>query len=277
MTSCNCATIILNRNNPRKTDLLVDHLKHFDACETDIYVLEAGSDPDKLSSYVTWHISSPEVTRDGLRFSRGMNQALLNIYNNKTLWSRYDYFFLLTNDICLKQQKTIAPLLKIFDEHPKLGILSPCGEDWGERNLIPSDSTKYVWTLFTNTLCIRKKFMELIINPSQHQGNRFLFDGDNFRGYLMDSELVAKAYANNFAVAVTTKVLFSKKETYSLDLPDLFDQEAYTDTLRLYISEGEEWLRRKYGFSSRWVMNSYIRHLFEQFFCYNDECIPYKI
>ncbi len=32
----------------------------------------------------------------------------------------------------------------------------------------------------------------------------FLFDGNNFRGYFSESELIAKAYANNWAASITT-------------------------------------------------------------------------
>ena len=45
------ATIILNRNLPEPTDRLFEHLTNFDSDFTDIFVLEAGSDIDKLSKY----------------------------------------------------------------------------------------------------------------------------------------------------------------------------------------------------------------------------------
>ena len=54
------ATIILNRNLPEPTDALCEHLKAFDASYTDVFVIEAGSDLDKLSSHCTWHADSDE-------------------------------------------------------------------------------------------------------------------------------------------------------------------------------------------------------------------------
>ena len=45
------ASLILNRNLPEVTDKLVDHLKRYDQNETDIFVIEAGSDKDKLSKF----------------------------------------------------------------------------------------------------------------------------------------------------------------------------------------------------------------------------------
>ena len=40
-------------------------------------------------------------------------------------------------------------------------------------------------------------------NPNYYN---FVFDGSNFRGYHSESELVAKAYANNWAAAITSDV-----------------------------------------------------------------------
>ena len=72
------ATIILNRNLPKPTDALVNHLRKYDKEMSDIYVVEAGSDKDKLSKYVTWHADWKEAREQGLRYGRGMNYALSN-------------------------------------------------------------------------------------------------------------------------------------------------------------------------------------------------------
>ena len=62
------ATIILNRNLPDETNALVEQILQFDKKYTDIYVVEAGSDSDKLSKYYTWHVQSEEVIKQGLRY-----------------------------------------------------------------------------------------------------------------------------------------------------------------------------------------------------------------
>ena len=77
------ATIILNRNLPKPTDQLYEHLIKYDKDQTDIYVLEAGSEPDNLSQYCTWHARDKEIMKHGLRYSRGMNYALLNLLKEK--------------------------------------------------------------------------------------------------------------------------------------------------------------------------------------------------
>ena len=99
------ATIILNRNLPEPTDLLYDHLITYDGDYTDIYVLEAGSDIDKISKRCTWHANEPDIMKNGLRYGRGMNYGLLSLYKENR-WSNYDAFFLLTNDTVLSKCKT---------------------------------------------------------------------------------------------------------------------------------------------------------------------------
>ena len=32
-----------------------------------------------------------------------------------------------------------------MDNHKKTGIISPCSIDWGEKNLLQEESTKYFW------------------------------------------------------------------------------------------------------------------------------------
>ena len=62
------ATLILNRNLPLVTEKLYEHLILYDKNFTDIFVIEAGSDEDKLSKYSTWYVDSPKVKKDALIF-----------------------------------------------------------------------------------------------------------------------------------------------------------------------------------------------------------------
>ena len=86
------ATIILNRNLPDITDKLYEHLAKFDNEETDLYVLEAGSEKNNISQYCTWYANSDEIKKEGLRYSRGMNYGLLQLWKEKK-WEKYDTFF----------------------------------------------------------------------------------------------------------------------------------------------------------------------------------------
>ena len=158
------ATIILNRNLPKETDALVEQILELDSKNTDVFVVEAGSDKDNLSKYCTWHVETREVLENGLRYSRGMNYGLLELWK-KGDWEKYDSFFLITNDTKFpKKQNTIKALQKIQVDYPRIGIVSPCSKRWGEKDLIGKDSIKYFWFIHNNAYFFRKEFVEQIIN-----------------------------------------------------------------------------------------------------------------
>jgi len=271
------ATIILNRNLPKVTDALVEHLKKNDSDSTDIFVIEAGSDKNNLSKYCTWHLETEEALKYGLRYSRGMNYGLLKLWQdddkiNKTTWKKYDSFFLITNDTKFPEnQNTVKALQEIQIEYPKVGILSPCSKRWGERDLIGSDSLKYFWFIHNNAYFVKKELIEQLMNTDNPSYMNFLFDGNNFRGYLQESEIIAKTYANDWAAAITTKVYAEEDETYLHDKNKLIKTESYEKNLELYVDEGLKWVKKKYGFNSRWQMMQYSQLFYNKFFEYYPE------
>lgn len=270
------ATIILNRNLPLLTEKLVEHLKKYDGNTTDIYVVEAGSDIDKLSKYCTWYVDTDEVKKIGLRYGRGMNFALSELYRNGQFES-YDAFFLLTNDTEFDNVETIDPLLKILDEKKEIGILSPCSRRWGEKYLLEKDDTKYFWFIHNNAYLLRRTFVEDICVTKNPDYMNFLFDGINFRGYMTEEELIAKAYANNWAAAITNRVWVEENESHLLNHSDIIKTETYEENLQLYLSEGILWMKRKYGFPNHWVMQQYVRQFYDSFFKYYPEYEKYKV
>jgi hypothetical protein len=270
------ATIILNRNLPEPTDRLYEHLVNYDGAMTDVYVLEAGSDVDRLSQYCTWHADEPDTVKNGLRYSRGMNYALANLHRDEK-WDQYDAFFLLTNDTELHTKETVRPLIDVLDLHNRIGILAPCSERWGEKLLLKDKATKYFWFIHNNALMLRRAFVESIMEKLEPNFMNFIFDGTNFRGYLSESELIAKAYANDWAAAITTKAYAEENESYLLEKADLIKTEGFEENIQLYIEEGKLWMKRKYGFNSRWSMQYYVKSFYDQFFGFHPELIEYKI
>lgn len=270
------ATIILNRNLPEPTDRLCEHLQFHDHEQTDVLVLEAGSDSEKLSRYCAWHAKEDDIIKQGLRYGRGMNYALLKLFQEGN-WDNYDAFFLLTNDTELQSGETIRPLMAILDAHKRVGVLSPCSKRWGERQLLEHEPTKYFWFIHNNALLLRREFIETIMVDHEPTYMNFVFDGSNFRGYLTESELIAKAYANDWAAAITTNVFAEENESYLLEKSDLIRTEGFEENLRLYVEEGREWLRRKYGFNSRWLMQQYVKNFYETFFYNHPELEKYKV
>jgi len=270
------ATIILNRNLPEPTNKLCEHLNHYDSIDNDVYVVEAGSDQDKISKFCTWYVNDNEVNKIGLRYARGMNYGLCQLMSEKK-WDKYDYFFLLSNDTELPKKETIKTLSSILDDHPRVGIISPCSKRWGEKLLLAKQKTKYFWFIHNNAYFIRKDFIDTVREYNDPNHMNFLFDGTNFRGYHLESELIAKAYANDWAAAITSEVFAEENEAYLLNKNSLIKTDNYNENLKLYINEGNEWLKRKYGFNSKWTMNQYVKNFYDNFFYCNPEYKKYKL
>ncbi len=270
------ATLILNRNLPKVTDRLVEHIIRYDKAVTDIYVIEAGSDKDKLSKYTSWYADSPDIKKNGLRYGRGMNYGLSQLFKEGK-FDKYEAFFLLTNDTELKEIATIKNMLNILHTHKRVGILSPCSERWGERFLLNRQPTKYFWFIHNNAYLVRREFVEVICNRENPNLMNFLFDGNNFRGFCSEHELIAKAYANDWAAAITNLVWAGENENYLLDYPDQIKTEVYEENLKLYVSEGRQWMKNKYGFTSHWSMLQFVKSFYDKFFEYHPEYKDYRI
>ncbi len=270
------AAIVLNRNLPEVTDKLCNHIKKYDGYHTDVFVVEAGSDEDRLSEHTTWHANWSDAKSHGLRYSRGMNFGLSELWKAGK-FSEYETFFLLTNDTEFEPNETVAPMLDLFSKHPRLGILSPCSPRWGERLLLNDKKTKYFWFIHNNAYMLRREFIESIFNVDQPDFMNFLLDGSNFRGYGSEHEIIAKAYANDWAAAITTEVWASENESHLIQKADLIKTEIYEENIELYIKEGREWLRRKYGFNSPWLMQQYVKSFYDRFFEFHPEFSIYKI
>lgn len=274
--SAKTATIILNRNLPDVTNSLVEHLQNFDSENTDIFVVESGSDRDNLSKYCTWYANWDDAILNGLRYARGMNFALSNLWKEGN-FENYESFFLISNDTVLRAEETIKPLQDILKEHPRVGILSPCSSNWGEYKLLNKKDTLYFWFIHNNAYFLRREFIESILDKDKSNYMHFLFDGTNFRGYGLEHELIAKAYINNWAAAITKKVISSENESHLLNKSDLIKTEPYESNLRLYIEEGKKWMKRKYGFNSHWSMQQYSKCFYDLFFEANPEYLKFKL
>ena len=270
------ATIVLNRNLPEATDQLVEHIKKYDGDLTEVFVVEAGSDKDRISKYCTWHADWEEARRQGMRYSRGMNYGLSQLWKENA-FKKYDAFFLLTNDTEFLDEPTLAPLSEILDCHTRIGILSPCSKRWGEKMLLNHEPVKYFWFIHNNAYLLRREFIESICNEDSPDYMNFLFDGINFRGYGSESELIAKAYSNDWAAAITNTVWVEENESHLLNHSETIKTEAYSENLKLYIEEGEKWMKNKYGFKSRWLMQQYVKSFYDSFFEFHPEFEQYKI
>ena len=76
------AILLLQRNLPEASDALFDQLIKDGDNEKlcDFYVIESGSDDDKLSKYCKFHANWPEAIEKGMHYCRGMNYGLSELH-----------------------------------------------------------------------------------------------------------------------------------------------------------------------------------------------------
>ena len=259
------ASIILNRNLPEVTEKLYETIVKNNPNNTDVFVIESGSDEEKLSKCTTWWANSPETMKNGLRFPRGFNYALSKLFEEKK-FREYSSYFLVSNDSEFAENPFIATLQEELEEHPRVGILIPCSKSWGEKRIIGERRTRYFCYGEFISWFVRREFMEAIINYDPSDSKEFFFDGNNFRGYGCAEEMIAKGYANDWATAITTKVMMRENEEHLMTKADLIKTESINENMKKYIREGREWMKKKYGFNYRWSMQVYARIFYDKFF-----------
>ncbi len=271
------ATIVLNRNLPDVTNKLCENLEKYNSEFTDVYVVESGSNKDSLSKYCTWHADWPEAIEEGLRYPRGFNYGLHKLYEDSK-FKQYDYFFLVCNDIEFSTPNVVEILEEEMNKHPRLGILSPCSEQWGEKILIrDTKEVKYFWYTQFLSWFIRREFIEDIIPMENSSHINFMFDGANFRGYGVDLELIAKAYANDWACGITPRAWQAENESYLKTKAGIMMTDSYDINIQKLLQEGKSWMRNKYGFNSRWLLQMYSKNFYDKFFEHYPELAEYKI
>lgn len=270
------ATIILNRNLPEVTNALYKKIHKYDGSITDIFVMESGSSKERLSKHYSWWANWPEALEHGLRFPRGFNYALAELYK-KNKFVKYDYYLLICNDTEFKDDSIVRILREELDNHRRVGIISPCSTTWGERSLIGEKGTKYFWNVQFLCCMLRREFIETVMETDNPDYTNFLFDGSNFHGAGADLELIAKGYANDWATAITTKAFICENEMHLKTKADLIKTETYSENLKQTLADEKKWLRKKYGFNSRWTMQLYSKFFYEKFFDFFPEFKTFKI
>ena len=144
--------------------------------------------------------------------------------------------------------------------------MSPCSKKWEEKKIFGKNDLKFFWYISNNSYFLNKEFIDKIINFNKESYLNLLFDGSNFRGFGTELELIAKSYANDFAVAITKKVWCEENESYLEEYSKFIKTENYHKNIQLYIEEGKKWMRKKYGFNSKWDMQNYAKLYYDNFF-----------
>ena len=260
------AIILLNRNLPDVTDSLYDELKSCSSSVADIFVIESGSDSQNLSSHMSYYANWPEAINNGLRYSGGMNFGLMNVRNDFP--GVYDSYLLLAYDTMLLSSNPVQKLRSVLLETEKCGIVSPIGENWGESLIMKDGKPKAFWHIHNNCYLLSESLVSnLVVQNSDYRS--YLFDASNFRGYGADTELIAKAYLNGFQAVIAPDVCSRELTELLRERYSVIKTDNESQNFSLYIEEGLQWMKSKYGFSSRWDMNNFALMAYRQFFAWH--------
>ena len=112
----------------------------------------------------------------------------------------------------------------------------------------------------------RGAFIDRIKNVEEPSVVNYLYDGTNFRGYDTDIEIIAKAYANDMAAGITRRASFREDDTLTDRKALAMKTDAQAVNRSAMYDEGLRWLRRKYGFNSRWSAIAYVQTFYNRFF-----------
>jgi hypothetical protein len=160
----------------------------------------------------------------------------------------------------------VTRLLDQLEAHPRVGIISPCGETWPERELVGPDSLRYVWHINHYAWMLRRSFVDLVIDHHGLSTEGLIFDGANFRSYGADTELVIKGYINEYATALSTACFLNEDQELLKTRSDLIRTDPYDVNARKVFDEGFQWMRRKYGFTTRLQFQEYAKLWYDRFF-----------
>ncbi|HET6865010.1 MAG TPA: sulfatase-like hydrolase/transferase [Solirubrobacteraceae bacterium] len=112
------ATVIVSRNRPDLVESTIEQLRRYDSVPNDIYVVECGTDADKLTPHTSVWYADPDFRGKcyghdlGLKFARGQGD--------------YDAFFMLMNDLVFDRAiDHVGELVRLLEENPRLAIVSP--------------------------------------------------------------------------------------------------------------------------------------------------------
>ena len=267
------ATLILNRNLPQISDQLGDHLLKWNGDITDVFVIESGSDANKLSKHKTFWANWPEAIENGLRYPRGFNYGLMEVEK----YAKYQFYFMVLNDAMFSPEPTIEILLNEMEQWSKFGIISPASPIWGEAQSIPPSSTKCHWLIPHLAWMFRSTFLDTIKEKNNATYLNYFYDGENFRGYDADTEIGIKAYLNNYSLAITNKTQIVEDHSITEKMADFMKTDKQDVHRSLMYKEGLAWMKKKYGFDSKWEMRTWAKRVYEDFFNRNTDYARLKI
>jgi len=203
-----------------------------------------------------------------MHFPRGLNFGLLEL---KKLQREYDYIVLAMGDTVLYDEPTIEVMVNLMDKNERMGILAPISPfhdvdsqpnfSLNGKGIISHWLMPHVFWMF------RREYLDEVVKENADNTYMgYFYDGTNFRGYDADTELILKAYQNNWFFGITNKV--KHHEIYDLTEKNYkrMKTEPFSLHKDLMFNEGLEWLQRKYGFENKYRMRDLVQAHYETFF-----------
>jgi len=251
--------IILNRNLGEVCDALREEL--LSKGISDVIIVDSSTDKSLQSRFVTIGAIDQNALEHGYRINRGFNLGLNYALDNY----KFDWIF------CIPVDTEIIELdLSAFDldskKFPKIMAYTLPEENNPYLPLIKNQMA-LIWNILEGPILLKSELISMY-----KIGNVVsLFDDENFRSYMSYKELALRIYSSNFAVGVYNKFLVKEREELLLTYSELMRTESFSLNKQLLISEGGEWLLKKYGIFDKWAFETIIRLLYEEFLRVNPE------
>ena len=251
--------IILNRNLGEVCDALVDKLSaHLNKDLDRIIVVDSGSEAELKSRHTSVGLDDEETRRHGLRFGRGMN---LGLQYRRNLENLNPWVLLLPVDTEIIKWDLHKFLGNIPSDH-KIAAIKPASQDSEYLSILGKDEFRYGWNFEEGAWLISSNFLDFHL---KHFPDSSFFDVGNFRGYLTSLELAFRAYINGYGVGITSSLIVFENETHLLERSDLIRTEPIGENQKLLLSEGLNWLHKKYQIQDAWDFAQLVRLTFDQF------------
>ena len=239
------AILIASRNRPELANTMVEQLSKT-SIDHDIYVVECGSAPDKLSVHTSlWF---PDRERDGFR---GKCFGHYLAYEQARSTGPYDYYWVLHNDVVFEPGFDAArALIEVMEREERMGILSPTCKD----GLYPASGRRDGGGWRAVTTC---DYLGFLLRGSAAEQVGFLNPEFRFCWGAIH-ELCFKLYSAGWFVAYTDDVTYEHLggSTYGAPGTNTISREEYQRQARRFAYDyflehyGPDWEQRFFAATS---------------------------
>ncbi|MEM8710958.1 MAG: hypothetical protein AAGG01_08405 [Planctomycetota bacterium] len=190
------AVLVVSRNRPDLVRSLSGYLKRNATLDHDLYVVEAGTDDDKLCEHSTVRFQDDDFRGKAFAHNVALEEARKAA---KASGINYDYYWVLMNDLVFTEgQDAMRILAETMEAQRDLGILSPTCEDGlypGSKRRQGGGGWRPVTTCDYLGFMIRSEVVETIgfLNPDF----RYCWGAIHELSYLLYSRGYTVAYSDD--------------------------------------------------------------------------------